>query len=766
MDAFTSTSKTASNEGFGRFVVEVASLLTLVTVKKLAVLLNFSPAEIDIIERDPIPGYQFLSALREKGFICEESISPLIDSLNSSDLHGIAENVMKSFRRNITRSHPQRDLTSDIQGKKEHFLKEIRETYEDICNGVQPVPYLRQRLMCVDNVFTDSGLEYFHKQGGTTGEGMWGKLDSYNSIFIDPRFLQAMVFLILGEPGYGKSTLALQYAYDWCKRSLSSPLKEVEILIFLRLRYLKGLASIFSAIKQFLLPCDSRLSESDIEDIILNCNSKVIVLDGFDEYLSSDNANSDVTKIISRQMFRDFRVILTTRPSSIPTRLSYKTEKLRLIGFDKQSRERYILKAVVDCNSEAAAKIVQRLQQNPVLADICQVPLFFVMFAHLTYEKETSFDSVLDSVTSFFRYVVSCFYEHIQIKTGSYNTATATSRCATTHHQLNKLAFESLQGKNQRLVWRKDTLIEKIGKIKYNELVEIGILVEENVMTIVDDPGTSAADHIQRRTDVTFYHKLFCEWYAAHYVADYVTGPYASNLQKFFELLSPFSLQYVYRIACGLNPAAAEKIIHYLHSIEGGDKFAILCILEQTGKVDKIKDIIRRMCSQGIIISGHESLLLQRSTMQLLEIAGRNEIPIEYLILSNCLQSVDLATGSIRITSGLALSSKTPVSLLQISMTNREITEDEAIAILEFSSMCPSIRGLRYWGCVPPVSFRCGSTLSTLKSRGATVWWRWDEYSPRYYLNLQSGRWENICDQSEPTANDFEQMPRGSRQES
>lgn len=28
-------------------------------------------------------------------------------------------------------------------------------------------------------------------------------------------------------------------------------------------------------------------------------------------------------------------------------------------------------------------------------------------------------------------------------------------------------------------------------------------------------------------------------------------------------------------------------------------------------------------------------------------------------------------------------------------MTNREITEDEAIAILEYSSMCPSLRGLR-----------------------------------------------------------------------
>ncbi|KAJ8019361.1 Protein NLRC5 [Holothuria leucospilota] len=503
-------------------------------------------------------------------------------------------------------------------------------------NRVQPVSYIRER--CVNNVFIDSGIEYCNKEGGgKTGSGIWHKLESYNSIFTDPRLAHAMVYVLLGEPGYGKSTLALQFVYNWCNRCPDSPLKDIEMLIFLRLRYFKGGLPIFKAIKQFLLPSDSALGEGDIASIIQDCKSVVIIFDGFDEYASQGDTD-DVMKILARQMLRNCKVVLTTRPSSTPPRLAHKTEYVRLTGFDHQARERYILKAVVDGNSEAAATILQRLQQSPVFADICQVSLFFVMFAHITHERDMSV--VFESVTGFFRYVVSSFYEHKQIRVGTLG-ATVKDMNTEENHKLYKFAFQSLKGKDKTLVWRRETLMEQIGELLYNDLVEIGVLVEGNVMKIKDTPGTSAAEHVQRRTDVSFHHKLLCEWYAAHYVADFIGRPSTSNwkkffsrsrpisnLKRFFEGVDPFDLQYVYRIACGLNPNAADKIIQYLHSIEGGDKFAILCILEQTGDMDKIKETIRQICFEGVIISGYDSLLLQRSTMQLLEIAARYEVSI------------------------------------------------------------------------------------------------------------------------------------------
>ncbi|KAJ8048893.1 hypothetical protein HOLleu_01395 [Holothuria leucospilota] len=214
----------------------------------------------------------------------------------------------------------------------------------------------------------------------------------------------------------------------------------------------------------------------------------------------------------------------------------------------------------------------------------------------------------------------------------------------------------------------------------------------------------------------------------------------------------------MYRFSCGLNSGSAEKIISYLKNIEGGDKFAILCILEQSGKVEHIKEIIRQLCCEGVIISGYDSLLLQRSSMQLLEIAARNGILIEYVSLSNCLQSVDTSAAAIKTTSGLVFTSRIPVKWIEVSLYNRDMTEDEATDVLKFASMCPSLRLLVYGYCVPPQSFEDGLVLSNLKSRNVQVWWQGADAEPIHILNLQSGRWENRDSGSEPTAKDFERM--------
>ncbi|KAJ8051142.1 NACHT, LRR and PYD domains-containing protein 2 [Holothuria leucospilota] len=615
----TSTpSRNPLNKGFGKFVIELKESLTSENKIEVATALGFPAALIERIQLDTTAGHAFTQLLQQRGIISPSDIAQLIDALETCKLHGIVQTVTESFNRNVGWQSPS--TTSELQDLTEQFLQDIKGTYEDMYSRVQPVSYIRER--CVNTLFIDSGIEYFNKEGRSKmGRGTWHKLDSYNSIFTDPRLANSMLYVLVGDPGYGKSTLALQYVYDWCNRCLDSPLKDVEMLIFLRLRYLKGGMPFVKAIKEFLLPSDSALDEDDISGIIQDCKSVVIVFDGFDEYAAQGDTD-DVIQIIARKMLRKCKVILTTRPSSTPPRLAHKTEQVRLTGFDSQARERYILKAVVDGNSEAAAKILQRLQQSPVFADICQVALFFVMFAHMTHERDMSV--VFESVTSFFRYVVSSFYEHKQIRAGTVS-ATVKDVHTSENQQLYKFAFESLRGKDRNLVWERETFLKLIGEPLYNELVEIGVLVEENVVEIVDDPGTSAGDHIQRRTHVSFHHKLICEWYAARYVADFVSRTGDGNLTAFFKGIDPVNLQYVYRIGCGLNPAAADKIIRYLHSIEGGDKFAILCILEQTGDMAKIKETIRQICFEKVMISGYDSLLLQRSTMQLLEIAARYE---------------------------------------------------------------------------------------------------------------------------------------------
>ncbi|KAJ8019220.1 Protein NLRC5 [Holothuria leucospilota] len=742
-------STTEPSTGFGQFLLEVASLLTFVTVEKLATTFNYSPKDIEDYGNNKSPGYIFVCSLKEKGIINPSDITLLIDALKAIDLYGVAEDASRLFERLCGELKPNMEISSNTEAQSS-FIKQLKDTYHELCNRVQPIPFIRDRLLCVNNVFVDSGIEYFHRVGA---KEIWQPLDSYHEIFTDAR-ISSTRFILFGEPGYGKSILALQFAYDWYKSCLRSPLKNVEILIFLKLRQLFRVKSIFTAVRQFLLPHESKLSEGDIIEILYSSKSVVIVLDGFDEYAhKTGKGDDDVTKIIKGRMFQKFVVILTTRPSYKPEDMAARTIQLRLTGFDSVSQNKYIEKALIGNDIKEIEKIKKCIEQNPILRDLCEVPLFFAMFSHMTHEKQIPV--TFDSVTGFFRYMMGCFHEHMKNKLQDTELKMYI-KLEKDHHKLDKVSFEALSGEKQEIVWMKGKLRKSIGKDLYDQYLQVGILIEEEIVIVNNTPGSPTSALIERKTQTTFYHKLFCEWFAAHYLSEYATKSFTLNFSKTVGKLDPFDLQYVFRFACGINPDASSKIIKHLQKLEGGDKFAVLCILERTGEIGEIKDTIRQICSEGMIISGYDSLLLQRSSMHLLEIASRNNFSIEYLQLSNCLQSVDLSTEAIRTSSGLALTSRIRVKKLTVNLSNRDMTEDEAIDILQFASMCPSLRELWYKECVPPRSFKEGPTLSTLRSRNVEVFWQWSKDTLWYILSLQSGRWQNGKNGPEPTSEEFE----------
>ncbi|KAJ8051045.1 hypothetical protein HOLleu_04467 [Holothuria leucospilota] len=612
----------------------------------------------------------------------------------------------------FTHDHSKRGTMTE---QKKQFIKELQVKYKDLYDAVQPIPFIKDRLYCVDRVFVEGGVEYFDSIPGTKEQ--WADVGSYQNLFDDPR-VKSKRRILEGEPGYGKSTVTLQFAYDWCNCIQTSPLRHVDILILLRLRQLGGVTSIYRAIKRILLPKDSLLTESDIKHILQNSHSTVILLDGFDEYPDQNSTKSDVISIIRMQMFQDFEVVLTTRSSVLPEKYPSSTKRLRLTGFDEKARRYYIRKAVVgDDDEDNIRKIEEYLEDKQILSDLCQVPLLFVIFAHMTHESEKFRE--LNSVTCLFRYMISCFHGHMRNKMDDENVRKC-ELVENEHRDLDKLAFEALSGQSQSIIWEKNKMQQLVGQDFYDQYIRIGILVEEESVNITDDPGTPITEHVQYKTEVRFYHKLFCEWYAAHYLSGCIEENPDFDLSINLKQLHPFDVQYLYRFACGLNSKAHKKIITYLKGIKGGNNFVILCFLEQTNEFDNVKDAIISLCYEGVVISGHDSLLLQRSSIQLLEIATKNSIPIEYVELHNCLHSVDISTPAVRTISGLTLTSRIQVKVLVVSLTNRKITENEYIAIVDYSSKCESLRELRIWGSAPPISFKLGPYLSILSSRNVS----------------------------------------------
>ncbi|KAJ8050220.1 hypothetical protein HOLleu_03335 [Holothuria leucospilota] len=331
---------------------------------------------------------------------------------------------------------------------------------------------------------------------------------------------------------------------------------------------------------------------------------------------------TDVMKMIMTPVFHLFEVVLTTR--YLPKHYAPNTKRLRLTGFDDRARDEYIRKAVVGANVVAANRIKQRLHENPILEDLCQVPLFFVMFAHMSHENKDF--QTFKTVTSFFEYMIKCFHSHMRNKMEDKNVQ-RYHMFEDHHSELDEVAFEGLSKRNQQIVWKKRELITKLGKAFYDQYIRIGILVEEEVIDDIYGSDSASTDKYQR--EVRFYHKVFCEWYAAHYLAKYAARM-PDKLSRVLRYMDPFDFQYCYRFACGLNNNAASGVIEYVKKRDGGDKFAILCILEQ-GDPD-ILDAVLSLCSEQINFSMDDNTLLQRSTIQLLEVASSHK-PCHYSLV-------------------------------------------------------------------------------------------------------------------------------------
>ncbi|KAJ8019389.1 NLR family CARD domain-containing protein 4 [Holothuria leucospilota] len=545
--------------------------------------------------------------------------------------------------RKLKHSKMEKINTEKIESSaKTEFLSQLKQRYINQYDAVQPIPYIRDRLFCVDKVFVDGGIEYFIVDTRTRVCESWGKLNSYKDIFHDVN-MKSVRRILEGEPGFGKSTLTLQVAYDWCNGIAGSVSDKYEILILLRLKQLGGVKSIFGAIRRFILPHDSSLSEADIKQILKESRSVLVILDGFDEYPEQDDdGTSDVWKIIKMNMFQMFDVIVTTRTACLPKECASQTKRVRLTGFDDRAQDKYIRKAVVGNDEAAAMTIKRRLLENSVLADLCQVPLFFVMFAHVNHESEHL--QQFKSVTSFFSYMIKCFHYHLKNKMRDENVAKYDS-FEKDHRELDRVAFEGLCKKNQQLIWGKEELCKQLGEEFYHQYVSLGILVEEDVLDMEPSYSSMVASNLmQEKTEVRFYHKLFCEWYAAQYLSSYVGRSNVrfmasdsksekryhkilgrKDVNNILKDLDPFDLQYVFRFTCGLDPKASGKIIKYLNNTENAHHFAVLCILEKEGKMDSILHSVRDLCSSEVDIQDEDTLLLQRSTIQLLEVASNNQ---------------------------------------------------------------------------------------------------------------------------------------------
>lgn len=555
-------------KGFEIFAIKVALIFSLPIVTKLARLFDYSTEEIDKFCHAKDPGSDFIHSLQEKNIIKFSDISRILEALKAVDLRKVSDDVKRLFQQ----SHEN----VENEARKKLLINALKKTYTDFFNDIQPIPF-KDRLLHVNEVFLEGGIEVFHMKGLRES---WEKLDSHHCILDDSR-KTATRFLLLAKPGFGKSTLAQQLAYDWRNKIEESPLREVEIFILLKLSQVNHSFSIFASIKHLLLSSEPKLSTKNVHDIMSNTKSVVMVLHDFDKYVQTVTTDykDDVIEILKGQMFPTFRVILTTDPSCIPREMPQSTIKVRLTGFDSDAQDKYFHEALG--TTEEVKKIKSEIEGNQMMCELCKVPFFFGLILNLVSEGNVPFS--YKTVTKFFRYMIGSFHEQMKNKLRKEERS-KQEKINADHRKLDKLSFEALTEENQEGKWIKQELRSFIGEALYDQYVAVGILVEEEVVKIDESPNTPTSALVQRKTQTKFYHSIFCQWFAAHYISAQARW---FNFENKLKKLYASGSQYVFQFACGLNPASTSSIIKYLQKCKDSGDLIQRCLLEQNENLQK-----------------------------------------------------------------------------------------------------------------------------------------------------------------------------------
>ncbi|KAJ8048577.1 hypothetical protein HOLleu_00943 [Holothuria leucospilota] len=613
------------------------------------------------------------------------------------------------------------------------FKQELHNTYKRSWETLRPVAYDKQVKMTGNEIYVASDIQYLEKvaHGDDGNYFIWQNLQSQKYLH---RLCQSSYKLVLeGEHGYGKTYLGYIFAYEWYTKNSNSPMKDVDIYIILRLRYLNDFSSIPKAIRKLLLPGNSLITDEDVASILLNSKSVVMYLDGFDWYFRDQKLRTALMNdVYLNKISPNCRFILTTTPYCLPDEHYEDTEYMRFTGFSETNWKEYLKKSVWSKGPTERKAIIKILQENQFLHDLCQNPLLFVLFAHISNDDGTLRRGEFKTVTAFFRTLIKCFHD----KMGTVDDG---------HSVIKSLCLNALSdSRHFGILWPKDEILGTLRDKAYNRYIDVGILVEKTFGESNSSSHPSEESGVQHYTIVQFFHNTFCQWYAAQHLVEVVTKSRKETWMKYLQSINPCNLQYVYRFACGMDGNVAERLVHYLCDSGQEDKFTILCIQEQTGNFDKLKEIIERICLSSVSIKAYDTLFLQRSTVELLKYAASDNITIEKVLVGQKNSTFDFKEESLKLHPGLFLPKLSTLRCLSLRDPGRKVSKQDFQGLLKFASLCQSLKRIRFQDCMLPFlqTKDLQRERTSLDEKEVSVFWKTPAQGCDWYsLDLKSGEW-------------------------
>ena len=200
-----------------------------------------------------------------------------------------------------------------------------------------------------------------------------------------PPPLPGRVCLIEGAPGGGKSTLALHICHQWAQNT--SWLARFDLVV---LAYLRDEAVQNASTLAYILPAAEDILKSSRSQIVSHIQASygkdvLFIFDGWDEFpqhLMKDSLISTIIKQPHNVSLQQSTVLITSRPVSSGNLLHIADRRVEILGFTQHQIREYIGKAL-DGNSTDIQKLVQHLEEYPVIEGYCYIPLHSAILVHI-----------------------------------------------------------------------------------------------------------------------------------------------------------------------------------------------------------------------------------------------------------------------------------------------------------------------------------------------------------------------------------------------
>ena len=359
-----------------------------------------------------------------------------------------------------------------------------------------------EQLDCSSSKYVSLTLVKIDRQGRTTStENRRG-----DSVTLSEAFAvegEEKVILIKGDPGMGKSTLAINICKCWAEGSLLQTYNAV-ILLTLRDPEIQAAKTISD-----LLLTEGKLRESVLEEIIGSLGERIcFLLEGYDELHEQLCKSSVFTKL--KEKLPHCTLVYTSRPETCDKLESVASRIIEIEGFKRESVDEYISSTfdAVDDGEKLASNLKSQLNENWTLRRILHVPInvaiVCVIFFHFSTLPETLTELyTLLCLRLILRYVITRTANVAQVE----ELRSLDNLPEDIAKQFSQLCFIAYKGVESNKIIFSSHELRSIG-IAQEKMSDLGLLVTA--------PSTSVYG---REKSYNFLHKTLQEFCTAWYIS-------------------------------------------------------------------------------------------------------------------------------------------------------------------------------------------------------------------------------------------------------